>query len=333
MPVYNCALYIRESLESILNQSYKDFQLLIIDDASTDQTVSIIKSYSDCRIRLIEKPANTGYTNSLNLGLQQAKGEYIARMDGDDISALNRFELQVQAFERNPALVLCGSNIEFIDSNEIRKFPLSHDEIKVTFLTYSCIAHPSVMMKRSFLVSQHMHYNNLREPAEDFDLWVRMIQKGELMNLEEPLLRYRVHADQTSQTKYEIQQKNGLIIRILYLSNIVDKEVAEKFFQGLKVAQSGDTGEELAYLNWLIKENDYLRKKNREKEFFNELLFNDFLNAYNTQVARGIFLNSKKYNLRKLAYFVSYLSKNPGKFRAGEILKCASKCLLGYRIK
>ena len=93
MPVYNCALYINEAMDSILSQTFDDFEFLIIDDASTDDTVSIIKSYNDPRIQLVEKPVNTGYTNSLNYGLSIANGKYIARMDGDDISLPERFQV------------------------------------------------------------------------------------------------------------------------------------------------------------------------------------------------------------------------------------------------
>lgn len=92
MPVYNCENYIREAVESILNQTYANFEFIIIDDASTDQTVAIIQSYKDKRIHLVVKPKNSGLTNSLNYGLTIAKGKYIARMDGDDISLPNRFQ-------------------------------------------------------------------------------------------------------------------------------------------------------------------------------------------------------------------------------------------------
>ena len=99
MPVYNCEKYIAMSIESILNQTINDFELLIIDDASTDQTLAIITSYEDTRIKIISKPVNSGYTESLNIGLKIAKGKYIARMDGDDISFTRRFEKQLSFLE------------------------------------------------------------------------------------------------------------------------------------------------------------------------------------------------------------------------------------------
>ena len=106
MPVYNCELYIQEAIESILHETYSDFEFLILDDASTDQTVSIIKKYKDACIQLIEKLLKAGYTNSLNYGLTIARGKYIARMDGDDISFPDRFVKQVTYLEANPGVVL-----------------------------------------------------------------------------------------------------------------------------------------------------------------------------------------------------------------------------------
>ena len=109
MPVYNCELYVQEAIDSILNQTFIDFELLIIDDCSTDKTVEIINNYADKRIKLTTKPHNTGLTNSLNYGLSIAQGQYIARMDGDDVSVLDRFEKQVKFLDTNPDIILCGT--------------------------------------------------------------------------------------------------------------------------------------------------------------------------------------------------------------------------------
>ena len=109
LPVYNSELYIKETIDRVLNQTFSDFELLIIDDCSTDKTVSIIKEYSDERICLIEKEKNSGLINSLNFGISLAKGEYIARMDGDDICLLERFAKQVAFLDKNPTIILCGT--------------------------------------------------------------------------------------------------------------------------------------------------------------------------------------------------------------------------------
>ena len=177
MPVYNCELYITEAIDSILNQTYTNFEFLIIDDASIDQTISIIKSYCDPRIQLIEKPLNTGLTNSLNLGLKLAKGKYIARMDGDDISLPERFAKQVALLEANTSFLLCGSAISIIGTNITRFFPEEHEDIKIRMLQGNCIAHPTVMFRKEIINYYTIVYDNLKEAAEDYDLWCRLMQK------------------------------------------------------------------------------------------------------------------------------------------------------------
>ena len=107
MPVYNCAEYVAEAIQSILDQTFSNFELIIVDDKSTDETLEVTKIFSDKRIRLIEKPANTGYTESLNLGIELSRGHLIARMDGDDISMPQRFEKQVNFLFENPLVIVC----------------------------------------------------------------------------------------------------------------------------------------------------------------------------------------------------------------------------------
>ena len=210
MPVYNCELYIKEAVDSILNQTFADFDFLIIDDASTDKTVSIIKEYKDSRIQLIEKTVNTGYTISLNYGLKVAKGEYIARMDGDDISLPNRFEKQIAFLDSNPDVVLCGAAIKVIDSDRVIMYPESHDNIKLEFLTQNCIVHPSVMIRKSILDFHSLTYDINKEPAEDYNLWVKLLNYGKLYNIQEVLLYYRVHSCQVSQKRFSLQVESSI---------------------------------------------------------------------------------------------------------------------------
>lgn len=210
MPVYNCELYVKEAIDSVLNQTYTNFELLIIDDASTDKTIELVKEYVDVRINLIEKSINTGLTNSLNLGLQLAKGEYIARMDGDDISLPERFAKQVLFLEENQEVILCGSWFSIIGSDTIIRVPEHHEEIKLAFLKGNCIAHPSVMMRKLVLDAFQVVYDVSKEPAEDYDLWVRLMLKGKLHNLQEVLLDYRTHGEQVTK-RQSVEQKNRVL--------------------------------------------------------------------------------------------------------------------------
>ena len=180
MPVYNCELYIKEAIDSILNQTFADFDFLIIDDASTDKTVSIIKEYKDSRIQLIEKTVNTGYTISLNYGLKVAKGEYIARMDGDDISLPNRFEKQIAFLDSNPDVVLCGSNFGIIGTEKLIILPEDNEAIKLGLLKGNCIAHPSVMFRHSVIQEYVITY--------DADNYPTVIKKYNLYNNQQQLI-------------------------------------------------------------------------------------------------------------------------------------------------
>ncbi|MDI6034175.1 glycosyltransferase family 2 protein [Flavobacterium sp. LB2P84] len=221
MPVYNCELYIREAVDSILNQSYADFELLIIDDASSDETVSIIKKYTDDRIHLIQKKSNQGLIDSLNLGLQVAKGKYIARMDGDDISLPDRFTKQVAFLDNNDEIVVCGSIFKILGSNELIKVPEFHNDIALVLLRNNCIAHPSVMLRAETIHKNKIVYDGSKIAAEDYAMWGKLVNYGKLHNLQECLLEYRIHDKQVSNEFQELQKKMGQRIRIeINLSNL-----------------------------------------------------------------------------------------------------------------
>lgn len=226
MPVYNCEKYVGEAVQSILNQTFTDFELLIVDDCSTDATVSIIKSISDARINLIRKEKNSGYTDSLNYAITIAKGKYIARMDGDDISLPNRFQRQVEYLNAHQDVILCGTGIQIIDSDKILKHPVNHEDIKVKLCFSNAIFHPSVM-GRTEAFSEYK-YNKEFEPAEDYDLWTRLVFAGKLANIDEVLLDYRVHPNQISNYKNDVQMNASLIAQMRMFQVLSENEKIEK---------------------------------------------------------------------------------------------------------
>jgi|694.fasta_scaffold155536_2 glycosyltransferase involved in cell wall biosynthesis len=234
MPVYNCESYIAEAVESILNQTFSDFELLIIDDCSTDNTVSIIKSYNDSRINLIVKPINSGYTNSLNYGLTIAKGEFIARMDGDDISLPTRFEEQIKVLSNNLKVIVCGTNASIIGSEQDIIKPEKHETIFANMIVSNPIIHPSVIIRKSVL--DNLEYDKLKEPAEDFDLWTKLIWKGDFYNIQKKLLLYRVHENNITKIKNKTQKDNVYNSRSKFICKInsdishFDTEVFKKYF-------------------------------------------------------------------------------------------------------
>ncbi|MBL7812070.1 MAG: glycosyltransferase [Bacteroidetes bacterium] len=211
MPVYNCAGYIKAALESILNQTETDLECIVIDDVSADGTVEIAKSFKDNRLIVIEKETHSGYTNSLNLGISQACGKYIARMDGDDFSDRHRLERQRIFLDENPDTGICGTWYHIPETGKTVKTPMSHRAICTTLIWHNCLAHPSVMMRKSLLTK--VSYNPAYEPAEDYLLWIQLAGITKLANIPEVLLNYRMHDDSVSSKNKLKQEENAAQIR------------------------------------------------------------------------------------------------------------------------
>ena len=317
MPVYNCEKYIAMSIESILNQTINDFELLIIDDASTDQTLAIITSYEDTRIKIISKPVNSGYTESLNIGLKIAKGKYIARMDGDDISFTRRFEKQLSFLESNPEVLVCGTLCEIIGRDYIVSLPENHESIKVALLHANCIIHPSVMMRnapfKDFLIS----YDKSKEPAEDYDLWVRLINKGKLHNLQEVLIGYRVHANQVSKIHHEKQRYIAQQIRLHLLNSIPFPKIKEEIEILRKILSTDFT---IKMIN-ILYYNRKIKKKilvSNTTEFFEKSGLESYLNTIEHSFVRSYFFKRNKYN--PTVFFNYLFFKNRLAFEPAEYL-------------
>lgn len=226
MPMFNSESYIEEAVSSILSQTFADFELIIIDDASTDRSCSIVEGISDPRIKLIKKSCNTGYTVSLNMGLDLVKSEFIARMDSDDISLPLRFERQIQFLQSNPDVVCVGTDYKILGRPITISNSSDFPSIALKMIDECPLAHPTVMMRSSpFIGNRGLRYNDKLEPAEDYDLWVRLSQIGKLANINEVLLHYRSHPNQTTRTRSKIQIENTNKIRRVYINNLTDSDV------------------------------------------------------------------------------------------------------------
>ncbi|MCL6604857.1 MAG: glycosyltransferase [Paenibacillus sp.] len=212
MPVYNMAPYIEESICSILTQTYSDFELLIIDDGSTDGTLDIIKKFDDSRIKLICHSINLGLIETLNQGIDLSTGEYIARMDGDDIALPHRFERQVAYMDTHPHCGVCGSQVRYLGIDGVTTKPLTHEEIKCWQLFHCTIVHPTVMIRKSVLENHGIRYLYYYH-AEDYEIWNRLAAVTQLVNLPEVLLMYRQHANQVSNVHQRVQEMQAECIR------------------------------------------------------------------------------------------------------------------------
>lgn len=195
MPVYNSEKYLRESIESVLGQIFKDFELVIVNDCSTDSSSSIIKSYNDKRIRVINNKKNLGTVKSRNIGLKVAKGKYIAILDSDDVCTSDRLGVQFKYLEKNPHIFLVGSSAVYIDENGsiLRKFR-KYDDYKMLAwrLPKSCsIVHSSVMFRNT----GEAIYNEFYKSAHDYNLYLKLLGLGKnLTNLPQFLVKHREHS-------------------------------------------------------------------------------------------------------------------------------------------
>ncbi len=199
LPAYNCSQYIALTIDSLLSQTFTDFELLIINDGSTDDTEKIIQSYHDPRITFLKNEGNKGLVFTLNRGIKVAKGNYIARMDADDIALPNRLQLQKLWLDEHPHTAAVSCTIGFIDSTgkaqgewKEDKATCLYEDIKKMLPWQNCIAHPTIMIRKEIALAYL--YDAMQVHCEDYDLWLRMLADGLVIEkLPQPLLLYRNH--------------------------------------------------------------------------------------------------------------------------------------------
>lgn len=214
MAVYNGQCYLREAIDSILTQTFIDFEFIIVDDGSTDESAAIVQSINDPRIRLISNPSNVGLAESLNRGISAASGALIARQDSDDLSLPSRLEAQARFLEEHPGVGVVGTSCEWIDS-EGKPFkvwpPGSDNPVLQARLLVTCpLVHGSVMFRRQCIDDVGM-YDPAKRTGQDYDLWLRIAEKWDLVNLPQVLFQYRWHDQMVSITRRAEQQNHARI--------------------------------------------------------------------------------------------------------------------------
>lgn len=220
MPVYNGERFLRVAIDSILSQSFTLFEFILLNDGSTDESENIILSYKDERIVYVKNERNLGLIATLNNGIELCNGKYIARMDADDISLPDRFKRQFEFMESNSTCAVLGTNyINFFDSFEVNLFgPETNDEIKTHLLFSCCVCHPSVFIRKESLKKLDVYYNKDYKHVEDYELWTRLIANSTIYNLQVPLLKYRHHTAQVSNTNRIEQINTSNKLRANYLT-------------------------------------------------------------------------------------------------------------------
>lgn len=209
MAAYNCEQYIHEAIQSILNQTLQAFELIIVNDCSTDNTAKIISSYSDSRIIAINNSNNQGAAYSRNIAIKKAQGSYIAILDADDIALPERLKTQLLFLEKNNAYDGVGSFVQEIDASgkNIRfvKVPITHEEIKCS-TTFRCsIIHSTAFIKKEFFINNNLFYKEDFLASQDFEMWSRALFVGKFYNIPQYLVKYRISLNQIS-TKNKKEQ-------------------------------------------------------------------------------------------------------------------------------
>ena len=266
LPIYNGEKYIRKAIDSILCQTFRNFEFLIINDYSTDQSEAIIKTYNDPRIKFISNKSNLGLIETLNIGLKLAQGEYIARMDQDDISFSYRLEKQIAYLDNHPEIGVCGAGFRIIDNDDkfITETRFTNLSSLLSWqLHFFCpIAHPTVMMRKS-LIKKIGGYNKNALYCEDYDLWTRLNPITHITNINEVLLSLRKHNDNMSRRHFVEQINNSINICSSLISKTLNEEISSDLIRQIYLNEISD-------INSAIKINDLIRR-----------LYESFINANN----------------------------------------------------
>ena len=229
LPVYDGEQFIGEAVRSVLGQTFTDFELLLIDDGSTDRTPEILAGFADSRLRVIRLPENSGLVAALNLGILESKTEFVARMDADDISLPRRFERQVEFLDAHPDVAVCGTWIrEFGARHHAHRLPVQPDQIRARLFFRWAMAHPTLMVRRNFLESHAIRYSTEYPHTEDLELLLRAADLTSLANVSEILLLYRAHVQQASYLHARDQLEARAMLSVRQLRLLVPEVTAEQ---------------------------------------------------------------------------------------------------------
>lgn len=234
MPVYNTAEFVTDAIESILSQTYRNFELIVVDDGSTDNTPEILRSYKrryPKAICLITLKKNIGDSQATNIGFRVARGEFIARMDADDISHPERLVRQIEYMLKHPGVIMLGTQAEIINENGEKIgekiFPTKHINIYKDYAIYHPMLHPSCLFRKALLPNKEFLYDTGYKPNDDYYTFFKLLNHGKFTNLPEKLLYYRIHSKNISLQNLKKRFYNTLKIRIMAIAKLGYKPSAK----------------------------------------------------------------------------------------------------------
>jgi glycosyltransferase involved in cell wall biosynthesis len=338
MPAFNCRTYVAEAIDSVLAQSFGDFEFLIVDDGSTDGTQDVLLEYArrDARVRLSQNPRNIGIADTLNAGLQQCRGEYIARMDADDICHVDRFRKQIDFLEAHADIGVCGTAYEmFGASSGTCRHPQTDAEIKVLHLLgNTAIGHPTALFRRDAVIRSGAAFNRDEFPAEDLWFWIRLGFATKLANLSETLLRYRVHDGQVSKEKMELQREKAAQARLFFASRIFGRELTADEIAAHAVL-SGSCVKTTAELTQVAAYGKSLADANAASKVIDQSALTDAIAATVANLPRQYAETNYKYRASFGLPLLFAFFRDPFRpvrcLSAAENVKFIAKCMLHHR--
>ena len=325
MSVYNSELYLKQAIDSILNQTYKFFEFIIVNDCSNDNSEEIIKSFTDPRIILIQNEKNLGTASSLNKSIKLSKGEYLIRMDADDISLKNRIEEQVKFMDKNLNIGVAGSffkltgEIPWYKKCVLRKGSINQMD-SLSKLTFGpCVLHPSVIIRKKVLIENNVFYDESFKRAQDYELWSRLIFLTNITNIPKNLFEWRISNNQSSIKDRPKQITNSKFIHEFILKKLMghtpslrDLEINNWIISN-RILSNKELLELELYLNKLLicaKSNIIYDQNSLKKEFSNIWMLS-CLNSNLSFKSINIYLNSNlgSINNIKLKNILVFIKK------------------------
>ena len=288
MPVYNGMPHLKEAVESILNQDFRDFELIVINDGSTDDSLQIAKSYTDARIHILDSAKNQGLIYQLNRGMEAAQGRYIARLDADDIALPNRLQQQFEYLEQHPETGLLGGFAQVLGSKEIMQHSTKREEIMIELLYRNAFIHSTVMFRKEVYTAVSSGFNEDYKHAEDYHMWQLFALHTGVANLEQVLIQYRMHAQQVSKVHAAGLETSANKVRLEYMAAALETELSETERE-VHLALIHGAEREIApdrVKKWV----DYLKKRNT---FFSASGFNAYVDGRLKTYVKGYFLWNK----------------------------------------
>lgn len=333
LPVYNCEKYIADSINSILNQTYSNLELIIVNDASTDKTKFIIDSFikQDFRIKYFENAINSGVSFSTNFAISKSKGTYIAKQDADDISIASRIEMQVNYFKNNSGIDVLTGRALFFDCTNNTKWisgdSLNHNQIKLKLLLGCPVMNPTLMIKKEFLNKHNLNYDICYNGPEDYDFFTRSVVLGKFCSLPNILIKYRIHDSinrLNHESKIDAYKLGTYKIRMNYftsnnlnINNILVFHYENLFYNHIYLNILSLKKTILFYLKF---KQAVLSKNNNEldESYINKQLNASFYNSY---------YQYSKIGFIAFSFYYKY-SKQLGRFHIIKEIKFFVKCVL-----